>query len=112
MNRYDPLSGSNNVKVLSEESTMLSMNSSIVRVIDYKTLIGSQWLNDEIVNFYMNYSKSNFLKDESEVLIFSSQFFQSLNTGSLDSEKRHLKVSRWTKKINIFEKKTHSYPYC
>ena len=93
MNRYDPLSGSNNVKVLSEESTMLSMNSSIVRVIDYKTLIGSQWLNDEIVNFYMNYSKSNFLKDESEVLIFSSQFFQSLNTGSLDSEKRHLKVS-------------------
>ena len=105
MNRYDPLSGSNNVKVLSEESTMLSMNSSIVRVRDYKTLIGKSWLNDEIINFYIMYSKSNFLKDESEVLIFSSQFFQSLNTGSLDSEKRHLKVSRWTKKINIFEKK-------
>ena len=104
MNRYDPLSGSNNVKVLSEESTMLSMNSSIVRVIDYKTLIGSQWLNDEIVNFYMNYSKSIFLKDESEVLIFSSQFFQSLNTGSLDSEKRHLKVSRWTKKLTFLKK--------
>ncbi|GFQ67744.1 hypothetical protein TNCT_691321 [Trichonephila clavata] len=71
------------------------------------------WLNDNIVNFYLEYIYSNYLTDRerNKTFLFNSYFYTSLTRpvcGTLDYEstirRRHDFVAKWTKEIDIFTK--------
>ncbi|KNF03684.1 hypothetical protein PSTG_03205 [Puccinia striiformis f. sp. tritici PST-78] len=70
----------------------------------------THWLNDEIINFYgslinLNSSDPKTSGDEAlNVHCFSSFFMIQFDLGG------HPKVSRWTRKINIFEKDLIFFP--
>ncbi|XP_035297573.1 LOW QUALITY PROTEIN: sentrin-specific protease 2-like [Cricetulus griseus] len=66
---------------------------------DMQTLWESQWLNDDIINFYMNLlthrSKS---PGYASLHTFNTFFYTKLKCGGYRS------VKRWTRAVNIFEK--------
>lgn len=85
---------------------------------DYMCLAIDQYLNDVIIDFYLNYLKLELLKAEERrnIHIFSTFFYKRLTTiGTRQrgqdkdqkltaAQKRHARVASWTKKENIFEK--------
>ena len=85
---------------------------------DYMCLAIDQYLNDVIIDFYLNYVKRELLKEEEKekVYIFSTFFYKRLTTVNsrhrasdrelklTAAQKRHGRVASWTKKDNIFEK--------
>lgn len=85
---------------------------------DYMCLAIDQYLNDVIIDFYLNYLKLELLKDSERrrIHIFSTFFYKRLTTlGTRQrgqdkdqkltaAQKRHARVASWTKKENIFEK--------
>lgn len=85
---------------------------------DYMCLAIDQYLNDVIIDFYLNYLKLELLKPEERrnIHIFSTFFYKRLTTiGTRQrgqdkdqkmtaAQKRHARVASWTKKENIFEK--------
>ncbi|OWK50258.1 Sentrin-specific protease 1, partial [Lonchura striata] len=83
--------GGNQDEVLSE-----AFRLTITRK-DIQTLNNLNWLNDEIINFYMNLlmerSKD---KDLPTVHAFNTFFFTKLKTAGYQA------VKRWTKKVDIF----------
>ncbi|XP_041328113.1 sentrin-specific protease 1 isoform X3 [Pyrgilauda ruficollis] len=83
--------GGNQDEVLSE-----AFRLTITRK-DIQTLNNLNWLNDEIINFYMNLlmerSKD---KDLPAVHAFNTFFFTKLKTAGYQA------VKRWTKKVDIF----------
>uniref|UniRef100_A0A4Y0ANM4 ULP_PROTEASE domain-containing protein n=1 Tax=Anopheles funestus TaxID=62324 RepID=A0A4Y0ANM4_ANOFN len=89
---------------------------------DYMCLAKDQYLNDIIIDFYLNYLKLEMLEEEERqsVHIFSTFFYNRLTTLTTRqrappgegkdvklsaAQKRHARVANWTKKDNIFEKK-------
>lgn len=70
---------------------------------DIETLTGLNWLNDEVINFYMN-----LLMDRSEKRHKSDGLprVYSMNTFFIPRllEGGHSAVRRWTRKVNIFER--------
>uniref|UniRef100_A0A182T585 Ubiquitin-like protease family profile domain-containing protein n=1 Tax=Anopheles maculatus TaxID=74869 RepID=A0A182T585_9DIPT len=89
---------------------------------DYLCLAKDQYLNDIIIDFYLNYLKLEVLEKEERqhVHIFSTFFYNRLTTLTTRqrplpgeakdvrlsaAQKRHARVANWTKKDNIFEKK-------
>ena len=102
-----PLSGKDNVSV-SEE--------------DYCTLEDESFLNDTIISFYLNWIQHSIVPVESreKTHMFTTYFYSKLttrppklrnklhpiedNVNLTPGEKRHERVKRWTKKVNIFEK--------
>uniref|UniRef100_W4VR71 Putative sentrin/sumo-specific protease senp7 n=1 Tax=Corethrella appendiculata TaxID=1370023 RepID=W4VR71_9DIPT len=86
---------------------------------DYMCLAIDQYLNDVIIDFYLNYLRLELLKGEEreKVYIFSTFFYKRLTTMTsrqraanekdaklTAAQKRHARVASWTKKDNIFEK--------
>lgn len=69
---------------------------------DIKSLGPGQWLNDEIVNFYMELLKEN-AKEKNKVQchFFNSFFYTLLSVEG--SGYNYSKVNKWTKKIDIFK---------
>ncbi|VDM19982.1 unnamed protein product [Wuchereria bancrofti] len=65
---------------------------------DLLTLKGLDWLNDEVINFYMNLICQRSQNDESlpKVYAFNSFFYSTLVS------KGYASVRRWTRKIDIF----------
>ncbi|XP_054859108.1 sentrin-specific protease 1 [Eublepharis macularius] len=64
---------------------------------DIHTLNNLNWLNDEIINFYMNMlMERSKLKGFPAVHAFNTFFFTKLKTASYQA------VKRWTKKVDIF----------
>uniref|UniRef100_A0A8R1Y4M6 ULP_PROTEASE domain-containing protein n=1 Tax=Onchocerca volvulus TaxID=6282 RepID=A0A8R1Y4M6_ONCVO len=65
---------------------------------DLLTLKELDWLNDEVINFYMNLICKRSENDESlpKVYAFNSFFYSTL------SSKGYASVKRWTRKIDIF----------
>uniref|UniRef100_A0AAG5DC81 Ubiquitin-like protease family profile domain-containing protein n=1 Tax=Anopheles atroparvus TaxID=41427 RepID=A0AAG5DC81_ANOAO len=92
-----------------------------ISIQDYMCLAKDQYLNDVIIEFYLNYLKLEMLEEEerASVHIFSTFFYNRLTTmptrqqrGNTDrdvklsaAQKRHARVARWTKRENIFDKK-------
>ncbi|XP_031619971.1 sentrin-specific protease 7-like [Contarinia nasturtii] len=81
-----------------------------IYVNDYASLACDEYLNDNIVNYYIRYLTCEVLTDEQKKVthIFDSFFYQVLtNTPSTDrknSKKEKLaRLDRWTKNINIFD---------
>ncbi|XP_020861283.1 sentrin-specific protease 2 isoform X2 [Phascolarctos cinereus] len=65
---------------------------------DIQTLRNCHWLNDEIINFYMNLLVERNKKQGLPMLhAFSTFFFPKLSTGGYQA------VKRWTKGVDLFE---------
>nr|CAD7424240.1 unnamed protein product [Timema monikensis] len=83
---------------------------------DYACLRADAYLNDVILDFYLNYLYLNVLSEEDRerTHIFSTFFYRRLTTNREASQgpdsllpppkRRHNRVFKWTKKVNIFEK--------
>ncbi|XP_012286581.1 uncharacterized protein LOC105703068 isoform X2 [Orussus abietinus] len=83
---------------------------------DYACLAEDQFLNDVIIDFYLKYLTLEMLSeaDQSRTHVFSSYFYKRLtspHTQAAESAvplsapaKRHARVQKWTKNVNIFEK--------
>ncbi|PAV67979.1 hypothetical protein WR25_23347 [Diploscapter pachys] len=65
---------------------------------DLLTLRGAEWLNDEIINFYLNLVVDRAEKDASfpKTYMFNSFFFETL------LKRGYAGVKRWTRKVDIF----------
>nr|CAD7586025.1 unnamed protein product [Timema genevievae] len=83
---------------------------------DYACLKADAYVNDVILDFYLNYLYLNVLSEEDRerTHIFSTFFYRRLTTNREASQgpdsllppakRRHNRVFKWTKKVNIFEK--------
>lgn len=83
---------------------------------DYLCLATDQYLNDVIIDFYLQYVLREVIAVEQrqKTHIFSSFFYNRLTTNSKTSapgeqkltaaQKRHERVKNWTKNVNLFEK--------
>lgn len=85
---------------------------------DYKTLGRGEFINDNIVNFYLTYLHREVLpeKRRDEVHVFSSHFFSCLRSccgadGRLEKANRP-RIRRWTKKVDVFRKSLVLVPVC
>ncbi|CAD5206756.1 unnamed protein product [Bursaphelenchus okinawaensis] len=65
---------------------------------DLKTLGGLNWLNDEIINFYMSLIMNRAEQDTSlpKTYVFNTFFYKTL------SERGFAGVKRWTRKVDVF----------
>ena len=94
---------------------------------DYKTLKDGTFLNDIIIDFYLLLLKNNLGEESVNVHLFSAMFFKSLreprqyvsevnafekDLSLTSAEKRFFRVERWTKNVNLFEKKLLVIPCC
>ncbi|KAJ8897828.1 hypothetical protein PR048_003181 [Dryococelus australis] len=83
---------------------------------DYACLEVDQFLNDIIIDFYLNYLMISVLSeyDQSRTFVFSTFFYKRLisptsyafesDPNLSPAEKRHRRVKSWTKNVNLFEK--------
>lgn len=85
---------------------------------DYMCLATDQYLNDVIIDFYLNYLRLQTLKidQSSKTHVFSSFFYKRLTTATTRqkqcekdvkltaAQKRHARIASWTKNVKIFEK--------
>ncbi|EEB20309.1 sentrin/sumo-specific protease, putative [Pediculus humanus corporis] len=85
------------IKEPSQEVLVKGFNLSITRK-DMQTLKGLNWLNDEIINFYMNLIMERSKKNTKlpKVYVFNTFFFTKLVSSGYAS------LKRWTKQVNIF----------
>ena len=67
---------------------------------DLQTLNGASWLNDEVINFYLNLLATRSGVDESlpSVHVMSTFFYQKLSSAGYKG------VQRWTRRVDIFAK--------
>jgi sentrin-specific protease 1 len=65
---------------------------------DLRTLQGLNWLNDEVINFYINLivRRSEMRNDLPKVYAFNTFFLQNLES------KGYASVKRWTRKVDVF----------
>lgn len=65
---------------------------------DFQTLKGLNWLNDEVINFYMNLliERSRATGKLPSVYAFNTFFYPKL------SEQGHSSLRRWTRKVDVF----------
>ncbi|XP_029162555.1 uncharacterized protein LOC114934091 isoform X2 [Nylanderia fulva] len=83
---------------------------------DYLCLAEDQFLNDVIIDFYLKYLTLEILSesDQHRTHVFSSYFYKRLTSPHAQAAesvvpmtpaaKRHARVQKWTKNVNIFEK--------
>ncbi|XP_008184775.1 uncharacterized protein LOC100163781 isoform X3 [Acyrthosiphon pisum] len=93
----------------------LTESTHTIKVLDYKMLSSSEFLNDILFEFYMDYVYTYELSeaDRKRTSIFSTYFYTALSkpinladyNSSLSLSKiRHQRVKKWTKNVKIFEK--------
>ncbi|XP_031639918.1 sentrin-specific protease 7-like [Contarinia nasturtii] len=81
-----------------------------IYVKDYASLACDEYLNDNIVNYYIRYLTCEVLTDKQKNVshIFDSFFYHVLSTPSSDrknsNQDKLARIERWTNKINIFDK--------
>ena len=71
------------------------------------------YLNDSIIDFYLKFVFRELLDDEQrdDVHIFNQFFFTKLDSAINEkNERARLKLSKWTKNVNIFDKKVLIIP--
>jgi len=108
----------------SAEALCTFQRESITRH-DYKTLAEDEFLNDNIINFYLTWLFQNLDTKYKEIVhIYSSHFYTRLkrkpekrgkndkNDTKTKAEKCYDQVKGWTKKIDIFEKRMLIFPIC
>lgn len=89
-------------------------NAIAIDLKDCYRLLSGEYLNDNIIDFFMKYLlDEKFKKERGRVYVFSNQFFTRLTSNIPDADilvdksvqyLRHQKVDRWTKNVNLFDK--------
>lgn len=89
---------------------------------DYKTLEDGEFLNDNIIDFYLSHVYEEVLDDvnKEHVYIYPTQFYKRLSEnkspeklgGKTKEEEAYIRVKNWTRKIEIFEKRLLIFPIC
>ena len=84
--------------ISSRGETLIDKFSIPITKHDVATLLNLNWLNDEIVNFYMNLivERSKKMDNWPKVYAFNTFFYPKI------TEKGHSAVKRWTRKVDIF----------
>lgn len=87
-----------------EESTATTRQRAhfvTINVGDYERLDPGEWLNDSLVDFWMQWISRDVTTLDSKFHLFTSHFFTTLSSGGPEA------VASWTrrKKINIFKKR-------
>lgn len=86
-----------------------------ITTYDYLCLGSDNYLNDVIIDFYLKYIHHELITtgQQEKSHIFSQFFYKRLTTVNKEkdnnraltaAQKRHARVSNWTKNVNIFEK--------
>ncbi|GFR24086.1 hypothetical protein TNCT_81651 [Trichonephila clavata] len=98
------------VKVVSYRSKSRSGELPLTN-IDIMCLNNGNWLNDNVINFYLEYMYSNDLteSEREKTHLFNSFFFSCLTRkrqGDTPTTKegRHALVKTWTRKVDLFSK--------
>ena len=89
----------NNSLNSSEETVLIDAYRIPIRPSDVKTLLNGKWLNDNIINFYMQMIVARWEEDRENfrsVYALSSFFYPKLMQGGYDS------IKRWIKDVDIF----------
>ena len=80
---------------------------------DFLCLGAANYINDTIIEFYLSYIYLEMISPDQRIksYIFSVHFFSRLKTPTMEDDpnlstalNQHLRVARWTKDIDIFEK--------
>lgn len=91
---------------------------------DYECLAIDQYMNDVIIDFYLRYLQEEKLTEDQrkQTHIFSQFFYKRLTTmqtrkSQADvrlsaAQRRHARVEKWTKGVNLFEKDYIIIPIC
>ncbi|XP_027839005.2 uncharacterized protein LOC114121055 isoform X2 [Aphis gossypii] len=93
----------------------LGERSSVIKINDYKMLNSNEFINDILIEFYLNYWYTQKLSEEDRkrTYVFSTYFYttlaKSFNASDYPahytaSQIRHQKVKKWTKNVDIFKK--------
>jgi len=96
-----------------------------LRVEDYLTLEEGEFLNDNIIEFFLTYLKEDVLNPEErdKVHMFSTYFYGALtktkkgvdfekDRSLTEAQRQYKRVERWTKNIDLFEKDMVIFPIC
>ena len=100
-----------------------------ITIPDYQTLNKGIYLNDNIIDFYLNYLFREKLSAqlEGKVFIFSSYFYKRLTADPVEgsmmaimerdlklplAQKRHRRVLNWTKAIKLSQHELVIFPIC
>merc|ERR1719470_621337 len=100
-----------------------------ITIADYQTLNTATFLNDVIVDFYLDYLVREKMSAqlEGKVFIFSSYFFKRLTADPAEgstmaiverdsklslAQKRHRRVLNWTKSIKLSQQNLVIFPIC
>lgn len=84
-----------------------------ITIKDFMCLSKGSYLNDIIIDFYLRWLKNNIIPEEQRdrTHIFSTFFHKRLttrtnprNTKQTAAQKRHERVEKWTRNVNIFDK--------
>lgn len=87
-----------------------------ITIKDYEYLACDEYLNDKIIDFYIQYLLTEVLTEQQRTIthIFSTFFYEVLTTpprkdGATSTrlnagQKRYERVKKWTKNVNLFEK--------
>ena len=87
-----------------QEVLVLKFNIDITRA-KIQCLNGLEWLNDEVINFYLNMVKERSEKNPDKypkIHVFNTFFYAKL-TGEHNNTYNYSAVRRWTKKIDLLE---------
>ncbi|XP_071453796.1 uncharacterized protein [Hetaerina americana] len=75
------------------------LGANVITGADIQTLADSNWLNDEVINNYMDMLTQRGQSDDyPSVYCFNTFFYPKLNSNGYSS------IRRWTKKVDIFQK--------
>ncbi|CAH1733417.1 unnamed protein product [Aphis gossypii] len=98
-----------------KEDEKIILEEGQIKINDYKMLNSYKFINDILIDFYLNdwYTKKLSEEDRERTYVFSTHFYTTL-TKSFNasdypahytaSQIRHGKVRRWTKNVDIFQK--------
>lgn len=80
------------------DEVLVEFNGIPISRTDMQTLIGLRWLNDEIINFYLNLivERSN-RPDRKRTYTFNTFFYSKLRDNGYSS------IKRWTRRVDIFD---------
>jgi Ulp1 family protease len=91
-------------------STAANLDKNVITIheSDLSCLAEGEFLNDNIIDFFLRYLKEEVIGYASEHIHFYSSFFYKKYVGTgterMNSDDRYAAVKKWTKNVDIFSK--------
>ncbi|KAE9524019.1 hypothetical protein AGLY_015666, partial [Aphis glycines] len=113
MGQQHSLDGSLDIEI--KEDYKIILEEGQIKLNDYKMLNSYEFINDILIEFYLNdwYTKKLNKEDRERTYVFNTYFYtalaKSFNASDYPahytaSQIRHKQVKRWTKDVGIFQK--------